>query len=278
MKKLISLCIVIISYASLMNTVNAEPESDLETIKSYFKNRFPDVMMDDYVNGVYALDENSRTQWESIEEFPPYEIDVDAGEELFNTPFANKKTYSDCFDNGGIGVKQNYPKFDQESGQVITLELAINNCRKDNGEEPLSYGKGEIASLSAYMAYTSRDETINVQIPDDPRAHEAYEDGKKFFYSRRGQLNMACSTCHMASAGNLIRADILSPALGHTSHFPVYRSKWEALGTLHRRYVGCNKQVRAKPFALQSEEYRNLEYFHTYMSNGLVINGPGSRK
>jgi len=26
------------------------------------------------------------------------------------------------------------------------------------------------------------------------------------------------------------------------------------------------------------EEYRNLEYFLTYMQNGLPLNGPGSRK
>jgi sulfur-oxidizing protein SoxA len=50
------------------------------------------------------------------------------------------------------------------------------------------------------------------------------------------------------------------------------------LGTTHRRYSGCNKQVRAKPFKAQSAEYRALEYFHTYMSNGLVVNGPGARK
>ena len=41
---------------------------------------------------------------------------------------------------------------------------------------------------------------------------------------------------------------------------------------------GCNKQVRAKPFPAQSEEYRALEYFHTYMRNGLAVNGPGARK
>ncbi len=58
----------------------------------------------------------------------------------------------------------------------------------------------------------------------------------------------------------LIRADKLSPALGHVSHFPVFRSKGGELGTLHRRYGGCNKQVRAKPFPAQSDEYRALEY------------------
>lgn len=41
---------------------------------------------------------------------------------------------------------------------------------------------------------------------------------------------------------------------------------------------GCNKHVWAKPFKAQIAEYRALEYFHTYMSNGLVVNGPGARK
>ena len=75
-----------------------------------------------------------------------------------------------------------------------------------------------------------------------------------------------------------VRADLLSPGLGQVTHFPVYRSKWGSMGTLHRRYAGCNGQVRAKPFKAQSEAYANLEYFHTYMSNGLTINGPGARK
>jgi sulfur-oxidizing protein SoxA len=38
------------------------------------------------------------------------------------------------------------------------------------------------------------------------------------------------------------------------------------------------RDVRAKPFALQSKEFRNLEYFLGYMGNGLDVNGPGARK
>jgi sulfur-oxidizing protein SoxA len=128
------------------------------------------------------------------------------------------------------------------------------------------------------MHYTSRGEIINVQIPDDPRALAIYERGKNHFYAKRGQLNMACADCHIHNAGNKVRADLLSPALGQISHFPVYRSKWGGLGTLHRRYGGCNKQVRAKPHKPQSDEYKALQYFHTYMSNGLEMNGPGARK
>jgi len=48
--------------------------------------------------------------------------------------------------------------------------------------------------------------------------------------------------------------------------------------SLHQRVAGCIRDVRAKPFDLQSPEYRNLEYFLTYMSNGLEANGPGARK
>jgi sulfur-oxidizing protein SoxA len=256
----------------------ADPEQDLEKFRSYFEKRFPNTPFADFINGVYSIDAASREQWEEIEEFPPYELNIDKGKTLFNTPFKNGKTYASCFDNEGIGIANRYPFYDTGSGRVITLELAINECRLANGEDPLAYGKGAIADLSAYMHFTSRGNIINVVIPDDPGALAAYERGKAHFYAKRGQLNMACADCHIYQSGNKIRADILSPALGQVTHFPVYRSKWGGLGTLHRRYVGCNKQVRAKPYKPQSEEYRDLEYFHTYMSNGLESNGPGARK
>ncbi len=262
----------------------SNPEQDLKDIRADYASRFPDVPFADYINGVYAIDKGSRAQWESMEEFPPYEIYVDKGEKLFNTPFKNGKSYSDCFPKAKQGIKQNYPYFDEKRNEVVTLELAINECRKANGEEPLKYGKGAITHIEAYLAYKSRGKKIDVKIPN-AEAKKWYERGKNHFYTKRGQLNMACADCHVNYAGFYIRADILSPALGHPSHFPAYRSAWSAdeadgdgMGSLHRRYDGCNKQVRAKPYPAQSEEYRALEYFETYISNGLTLNGPGSRK
>jgi sulfur-oxidizing protein SoxA len=277
MKRLLIVAVTAI-VAALPLISNASPEDDLKAFRGYFLERFPNVPLEEFANGVYAIDAASREQWEAIEEFPPYEIAIEEGEELFNTPFKNGKTFASCFRNGGIGIKSDYPYFDTKSGKVKTLELEINECLEKNGEKPLGYNKGKIASLSAYMAYTTRGQIIDVKIPHDQRALDAYEKGKQFFYARRGQLNMACAHCHVDNAGNKIRADILSPALGHLSHFPVYRSKWGGLGTVHRRFGGCNKQVRAKPFKPQSSEYRDLEYFLTYMSNGIPWNGPGARK
>lgn len=254
------------------------PEEDLAAFRAYFQERFPTTPFNDYINGVYSIDAASREQWEEIEDsFPPYELSIENGETAFNTPFANGKSYSDCFINDGEGVRQDYPYFDTSSGRVITLESAINECRVSNGEKPLKYKKGEIANISAYMAYTSRGNVIDVAIPNDD-AVAAYEAGKKHYYMKRGQLNLACADCHMYSAGTLLRTEKLSPSLGHVTGFPVYRSKWGELGTLHRRFGGCNEQVRAKAFKPQSDEYRNLEYYLSYMSNGLEVNGPSARK
>jgi sulfur-oxidizing protein SoxA len=256
----------------------ASPEEDQELWHKYFEKRFPQVEKSDFVNGVYSIDPVGRENWEAIEEFPPYEAAISDGEEMWNTPFANGKTYADCFPDGP-GIAGKYPYWDKEKGMVMTLPLAINNCREANGEDPLKYQKGAIADLLAYMTYESRGQVVNVEIPeDDPRALEAYEQGKRFYFARRGQLNFSCASCHLGSSGTTLRTEILSPALGHTTHFPVYRSKWGEMGTLHRRYSGCNKQVRAKPFEAQGEEYRNLEFFMTYMNNGLELNGPGARK
>ncbi len=264
--------------ASLPLAAQATPAEDLKSFREHYMKRFPGVPLEEYKNGVYAINADARSSWEAIEEFPPYEDEQMRGEELFNTPFANGKTYASCFPNGGKGIRQNYPYFDTKSGQVKTLEQEINECRSNNGEKPLGWKKGDIAAISAYMASTSNGKKLNVKIPNDPRALAAYQRGKQHFYAKRGQLNLSCANCHYDNAGRMVRADTLSPALGHPTHFPVYRLKWNGLGTIQRRYGGCNQQVRAKDFPAQSDEYKALEYFHTYMSNGISVNAPSSRK
>lgn len=278
MRKIALTATAVALFAGLPLAAQATPAEDLKEYREYFMKRFPGVPLEEYQNGVYAINADARASWEAIEEFPPYEDELARGEELFNTPFANGKTYASCFPNGGKGIRQNYPYFDADSGQVKTLEGEINECRTNNGEKPLKWKVGDIAAISAYMASTSNGKKLNVEIPNDPRALEAYNRGKQHFYAKRGQLNLSCANCHKDSAGRMVRADTLSPSLGHPSHFPVWRLKWNGFGTMHRRYGGCNKQVRAKPFKAQSDEYKALEYFHTYMSNGIPVNAPSTRK
>jgi sulfur-oxidizing protein SoxA len=264
---------------------SATPQHDLKEFRAYFLKRFPGVKLQDFADGIYGIDKGRRAEWEAMEEFPPYEPGVEAGKNMFA-----KYNVGKCFKNGGIGIRQNYPWFDTKSGKVHTLEGDIMRCLKKNGvdvkAEKIKFGKGKLAAISAYMGYTSRGKKLNVVIPNDPRALAVYNRGKHHFYAKRGQLNLACADCHMYNSGKLARANLLSPALGHVSHFPVYRKKWEfggdpvlgGFGTIERRYGGCNKQVRAKPFKPQSDEYIALEYFETYMSNGIKVNAPGVRE
>jgi len=266
--------------------LQASPEAEMKAFQSYYQQRFPDTTFQDFSNGIYGIDKVRRVEWESIEEFAPYEIGLDIGKDLFEKPFANGKTYASCFPNGGIGIRQNYPYFDAKSGTVRTLEQDINACRSHNGEKPLKWKKNKIAAISAYMSYTSRGNKLAIKVPNDPRALAILERGKQNFFAKRGQLNMSCADCHMYNAGNMARGNLLSPALGNLSHFPVYRKKWESkgkgdlggFGTVHRRFGGCNKQVRFKPLKAQSDEYKALEYYLTYMSNGIEVNGPGMRQ
>ena len=254
-----------------------DPAADARAFRNYFVEKFPNVKLDDFANGPYSLNEDMRRQWEGKEQFPPYEFSLEAGKELFAKPFANGKHYADCFADQGIGVRQNYPQFDGKSGQVITLELALNQCRETNGEKAISYTGDDMAALTAYMAFTSRGKPFDIKVPDDPRALEAYENGKRYFYTRRGQLNFSCATCHVQNPGERLRAEVLAPALGILNALPIYRSEWGGMGTTSRRFVSCNSQVRGVPLEPQAEEYRDLEYFLSYVSNGLPISGPGSR-
>jgi L-cysteine S-thiosulfotransferase len=254
-----------------------DPAAEARAFRAYFVRKFPEVKLDDFVNGPYALSEDMRRQWQDKEQFPPYEFSLEAGKELFAKPFANGKHYGDCFPDQGIGVRQNYPQFDAKSGKVITLELALNQCREANGEKAISYTGEDMAALTAYMAFTSRGKPFDIRIPDDPRALEAYENGKRYFYSRRGQLNFSCATCHVQNPGERLRAEVLAPALGILNAMPIYRSEWGGMGTVSRRFTSCNSQVRGVPLEPQAEEYRDLEYFLSYVSNGLPISGPGAR-
>ena len=253
------------------------PEADRKAFQAFFFAKFPKVAKDDFANGPYAVNEGMRKQWKEIMEFPPYDPALDEGHTEWDKPFANGKTYADCFDNKGEGIRQTYPRFIAATGQVETLEGAINRCRVENGEKPLNWMTGMMASLTAVMAESSRGKPFDITIPDDPRALAAYERGKDFFYARKGQLGMSCASCHVSPAGERMRGDILAPALGILAAMPIYRSDWGSMGTTIRRISSCSAQTRSLPLEDNGEDYRDLEYFLSYMSNGIAIAGPGTR-
>jgi sulfur-oxidizing protein SoxA len=278
LRKIFVAAVFVLGTAQPLLADNAvDPQADFKAFREYFTKHFPKVPLNDFVNGPYSMDEGLRKQWKSIEELPPYEFAVERGKDMFAKPFKSGKTLGDCFPNKGIGIRQNYPYFDTKSGEVITLELALNQCREANGEKPLDYTSQDMAALTAYMAFTSRGKPFDIKIPNDPKALAAYRSGEQYFYTRRGQLNFSCASCHVQSPGGHIRTEVLAPALGILNAMPIYRSEWSNMGTITRRFQTCNSQVRGVPLPGQDELYRNVEYYLSYMGNGLPISGPGTR-
>ena len=98
--------------------------------------------------------------------------------------------------------------------------MDLNECREANGEKPLKPETGPMAELNAYIAFESRGQIRNVEIPaDDPRALAAYEKGREFYFTRRGQFNFSCVTCHGANSGNHVALRDPEPRLW--SHHPL---------------------------------------------------------
>jgi sulfur-oxidizing protein SoxA len=257
----------------------SSPEQDRQAFVEFFSQRFSSVPLAEFANGIYAIDADARAQWQEIEEFPPYEFAIEQGEEAWQAGPVSGASYEACFPVEKEAVRAMFPRFLDSAGQVETLSTALNRCRSESGADPLPYDSEEMIALTAYLAYVGRGRPVEVEVDvDNPGALGAYEAGKRFYYTKRGQLNFSCSDCHVLSAGQYVRGDRLSASLGHPTHFPVYRSKLGRVISLHERFFGCVRDVRARPFELQSEEFRNLEYFLTYMSNGLEFNGPGARK
>ncbi|GJL82305.1 MAG: SoxAX cytochrome complex subunit A [marine bacterium B5-7] len=260
----------------------ATPQEDIEAFQGYFKERFSDVPLEAYNDGVNALPQYAerRENWVLLMEFPPYEEQVEVGRQEWAKPFANGKTFNDCAKDWPPANV--YPVYDPASDDLRTIVGDINACLKANGEEPIKNVKnGKMARLVIAYKEQFNGEPINVDI-SDAGAVKWYEKGKQFYWAKRGQLNFSCADCHVHSAGLSVRGDVLSAGLGHTTGFPVYRTKWalagKPLGTIHRRYGGCNGQVRAQAFKPQGPEYKALELYEAVMNAGIPLKVPSQRQ
>jgi len=188
------------------------------------------------------------------------------------------KSCADCHgdaEESMAGVATRYPIYFEDWGKLMNIEQRINWCRETQMQaEPFTWESDALLGITAFVKHESKGMPIAVSI-DGPAA-PFFEKGKAFYEQRRGQLDMACTHCHVDNAGKLIRAEMLSQ--GQVNGFPTYRLKWQTLGSLHRRFRGCNKNIRAEPFPYGSDEYTNLELYVSWRGNGLPVESPSVRK
>jgi L-cysteine S-thiosulfotransferase len=203
---------------------------------------------------------------------------VAEGEKLWTSSAgASGKSCASCHGEAAASMKgaaARHPEVDAASGQLMNLELRINQCRTQRqGAPALEWESSQLLALTAYVAFQSRGLPVKVAIDGPARPH--FEAGRAFFMTRQGQLNLACSQCHDENWGRQLRGDTISQ--GHPTGFPIYRLEWQSAGSLQRRLRACSLGVRAEVLDYGAPEYLALELYLAWRAEGLPIEAPALR-
>ncbi|MEO0344934.1 MAG: sulfur oxidation c-type cytochrome SoxA [Pseudomonadota bacterium] len=201
---------------------------------------------------------------------------VDRGEVLFAaSPGASQPACAACHTDQLRGAAARLPRHDADSGGLINLELAINECRQERQGLPvLAWESEDLLSLTAYVAAQSAGLPFSVDLSGPARAH--WQAGQRYFYTRVGQLNLSCAHCHEQFVGRQLRGDTLSQ--GQSVGYPTYRFEWQSLGSLHRRLQFCNAGVRAETLPGGHPTYLDLELYLAWRAGTLPLEAPAVRR
>ncbi|MBC6443419.1 MAG: sulfur oxidation c-type cytochrome SoxA [Rhodobacteraceae bacterium] len=184
------------------------------------------------------------------------------------------KACASCHENVAqfAGLRTRLPRV--KNGELVTMENLINACRTGRMKAvPWKWSEGKMTAMTALIGLQSRGMPINVAI-DGPAA-SFWEKGREIYYTPVGQLQMACANCHEDNYGLMIRADHLSQ--GQSNGFPTYRLKNAKLNSIHGRFRGCMKNIRAIPYKEGSDEFKALELYLASRGQGLSVETPSVR-
>jgi L-cysteine S-thiosulfotransferase len=237
-----------------------------QEIAGRLQQQLPGIPAGSYPLGAGAFDESLRAQAEVPD--PGTAAILDAGRKIWERRFADRRSLGACFPNGGRRVAGAYPQYDTRLKRVITLEMAINQCLKTHKEPLLEHGDASaMGAVTAYLRSLSNGQKMAVRVP--AAAEPRFEDGRRLYVTRMGQRNYACASCHVQGAGKRFVDTPISPAIGQATHWPVIRAGVPV--TLHMRIRECLELMGAAPFPAGSEELNQIEYFLSYLSNGLPL-------
>jgi sulfur-oxidizing protein SoxA len=235
--------------------------------------------LDEVISGWhYRTEETRALEADSFQN--PGMLYVERGEEIWNTvDGAAGKSCASCHGDDGEflkGLGANYPKWDEANNRPINIELQINACREANMEaKPYKFDAADQKALTTYIKHQSIGIPVKVDLTQG-EMKSWWDKGEELYYTRTGQLNLSCATCHEDYNGNYIRADHLSQ--GNVNGFPTYRLKQSSMVSLHNRFRGCIRDTRAEFPAAFSDDLMALEVYVTWRGSGLSVETPAVRQ
>lgn len=244
----------------------ASPELARRDMAARLEAQLPGVSPAEYALGPSAFDAELRAQ--IAQNAAASAATLEEGRRLFNRKFRNGRSIAACFPNGGKRVAATYPQYDSRLKRVVTLETAINQCLKTHGEALFdATDPSTMGAVTAHLRSLANGQKIAVRVP--AAAEERFAQGQRLYFTRLGQRNFACASCHVQGAGRVYADFPLSAPVGQATRWPLIRDGNAV--TLQAQVRECLERMGAAPFAAGSDELNHLEYFLTYLSQGLQI-------
>ena len=235
--------------------------------------------LDEVISGWhYRTEETRALEMDSFAN--PGMLAVEQGDEIWHTAEGTEgKSCATCHEDAAVSMKDvgaTYPKWDPTTSKPINVELRINQCRTENmGAEAYEFDAGAQKTMTAFIKHQSIGTPVQMSLVEGDM-QEWWERGKELYYTRTGQLDLSCATCHEKYNGNYIRADHLSQ--GNVNGFPTYRLKQSNLVSLHNRFRGCIRDTRAEFPDAFSDDLMALEVYTTWRGTGLAVETPAVRQ
>lgn len=230
------------------------------------------------VSGTLFLSDANKTLQD--DEFAnPGRLWLDIGSRLWNEEAGpSHQSCSSCHGSASEsmkGVRSRYPLYREAHNNLVSLQQQINYCRsKEIGAAAYLPESEDLLALEVFVSHQSHGLPIQPMI-DGPAA-PFFEAGQKYFFQRRGHLDLSCSDCHDRHAGRRLHGETISQ--GQINAFPIYRFSWHGIGSAHRMFAWCNRAIRAEPLAHGSYEYLSLELYLAWRGQGLTVEVPAIRR
>ncbi len=279
----ISLCLPFLLIAILAGVPSTRAQSvaideEIEQFKAFFLERFFSTSLDEFNEGPYSLPQSApqAATFRFLEQLPPYMHALIPARSEWNRIY-NGITLKNCMSQHPPASQFPYTL----DNRVMSIEMAILGCLELQGRSIVESDFMELAALTAVFREQARGTASQINL-DDGKLKTLYREGYRIFWSRQGQYNYSCASCHVHNAGNTLAGELISPALGHTTAFPVY-SQTRALQTgngwvtLHEQYQQCISRTGAVAPPLGDRRLLALEVFQTMNDVSVPLKAPQSR-
>lgn len=269
---------VIFVAAPYIRAQSAAIDGEVEQFQGFFLERFFSVSLDEFNEGPYSLPQSApqAATFRFLEQLPSYLHALIPARSEWNRTY-NGITLKNCMSQHPSANQFPYVL----DNRVLSIEMAILGCLELQDRSFAESDSMELAALTAVFREQARGIANQIKL-DDERLKTLYRQGYGIFWSRQGQYNYSCASCHVQNAGNTLAGELISPALGHTTAFPIYsqtRASQTGNGwvTLHEQYQRCMSRMGMVAPPLGNQRLLALEVFQAMNDVSVPLKAPQSR-